>query len=197
MSRFLRDYLYIPLGGNRLGTFRTYQNLMATFLLGGLWHGAGWTFVFWGVLHGIGTVIHRLWSGFNIKMPRWLAWFITFNFVNVAWVFFRAKTWSDAIKVLKGMAGMNGVMLSQGVAEKLAFLKQFGVSFGTLFFKYIHHNIWLGVLALVVVTVVARNSNEMTRQFRPSRWSLSFVVAIMIYTLLTMDKVSEFLYFNF
>ena len=123
LSRFLRDYIYIPLGGNRPGSFRTYQNLMATFLVGGLWHGAGWTFVFWGFLHGAGTVIHRFWSGLNIRMPRWLAWFLTFNFVNIAWVFFRARTWADAMKVLKGMAGLNGVMLSDGVAAKLAFVQ--------------------------------------------------------------------------
>lgn len=105
LSRFLRDYVYIPLGGNRLGSFRTYSNLMATFILGGIWHGAGWTFVFWGFLHGIALVIHRLWSQLGIKLWTWLAWFITFNFINVAWVFFRAKEWGDALKVLTGMFG--------------------------------------------------------------------------------------------
>lgn len=103
LSRFLRDYIYIPLGGNRHGNFRTYNNLMATFILGGIWHGAGWTFVFWGFLHGAALVIHRVWSGFDIHMPKVLAWFITFNFINIAWLFFRAKEWDDAIKVLSAM----------------------------------------------------------------------------------------------
>ncbi|MGJ0364316.1 MBOAT family O-acyltransferase, partial [Aliarcobacter cryaerophilus] len=62
LSRFLRDYIYIPLGGNRKGEFRTYTNLLATFLIGGLWHGAGWTFIIWGALHGIALAIHRFWQ---------------------------------------------------------------------------------------------------------------------------------------
>ena len=103
LSTFLKDYIYIPLGGNRKGTFRTSTNLMATFILGGIWHGAGWTFVFWGFLHGVALVINHLWKSIGLKMPMLLAWFITFNFVNIAWVFFRAKEWSDALKVLRAM----------------------------------------------------------------------------------------------
>ncbi|MGB6019807.1 MAG: MBOAT family O-acyltransferase, partial [Sulfurimonadaceae bacterium] len=103
LSRFLRDYIYIPLGGNRKGSFRTYNNLLATFILGGIWHGAGWTFVFWGLLHGMALVVHRFWKSIGFTMPNILAWFITFNFINIAWVFFRAREWDDAIKVLTGM----------------------------------------------------------------------------------------------
>ena len=80
LSRFLRDYIYIPLGGNRKSSFRTYSNLMATFILGGLWHGAGWTFVFWGFLHGMALVVHRGWKALGFTMNSILAWFITFNF---------------------------------------------------------------------------------------------------------------------
>jgi D-alanyl-lipoteichoic acid acyltransferase DltB (MBOAT superfamily) len=103
LSRFLRDYLYIPLGGNRKGSLRTYTNLLATFIIGGIWHGAGWTFVFWGFLHGMALVIHRFWKSMGLTMPKIVAWFITFNFINIAWVFFRAKEWDDALKVLEGM----------------------------------------------------------------------------------------------
>lgn len=103
LSRFLRDYIYIPLGGNRKGSFRTYYNLIATFIIGGTWHGAGWTFVFWGFFHGIALVMQRAWNQLGFKMNSMLAWFITFNFVNIAWVFFRAKEWDDALKVLDGM----------------------------------------------------------------------------------------------
>jgi D-alanyl-lipoteichoic acid acyltransferase DltB (MBOAT superfamily) len=197
LSRFLRDYIYIPLGGNRHGDLRTYQNLVATFLVGGLWHGAGWTFLFWGLLHGLGTVIHRFWSSFNIRLPRALAWFITFNFVSAALVFFRARTWSEAMKVVKGMAGMNGVVLPDGVAGNLGFLGQYGVSFGQLFYRYIHHNVIYVLIVLMVVTLTMRNSNELTKDFKPGWRSLAFTAAIAFYALLSMDKVSEFLYFNF
>jgi alginate O-acetyltransferase complex protein AlgI len=197
LSRFLRDYIYIPLGGNRKGRLRTYLNLMATFLVGGLWHGAGWTFVFWGFLHGAGTAIHRFWSSHNLRVPKVLAWLLTFNFVNIAWVFFRAKTWADAMKVLRGMAGLNGIMLSQGVAERFAFLEKYGVSFGNLFFRGIHHNIWALLIALVILSVTLRNSNELVHGFQPTWKTALLSAATAIYVLLSMNKVTEFLYFNF
>lgn len=103
LSNFLKDYIYIPLGGNKLGNFRTYTNLMATFVIGGVWHGAGWTFVFWGFLHGLALVVHRVWKQLGFGINKIVAWFITFNFVNFSWVFFRAKDWDDAFKVLNGM----------------------------------------------------------------------------------------------
>src|SRR5438034_3751465 len=98
LSRFLRDYLYIPLGGSRQGLFARYRNLMITMLLGGLWHGAGWTFVIWGGLHGLYLVINHAWQHLTrrfreIHAPsRWgrsFAWFTTFVAVLIAWVFFR------------------------------------------------------------------------------------------------------------
>lgn len=103
LSNFLRDYLYIPLGGNRAGEARTCLNLVITFALGGLWHGASWMFVAWGLLHGVALVVHRLWRKLGIAMPSALAWLLTFLFVNAAWVFFRAADAAQAMKVLGGM----------------------------------------------------------------------------------------------
>ncbi len=103
LSQFLRDYLYIPLGGSRGSHWQMQLNLLITFLLGGLWHGANWTFVFWGFLHGIASVIHKAWQTIGGKLHPILAWFVMFNFINISWVFFRAKTWHDAMKVISGM----------------------------------------------------------------------------------------------
>ena len=89
LSRFLRDFLYIPLGGNRKGRVRTYVNLMATMVLGGLWHGASWTFVLWGGFHGAGLSLEHAWGG-RIRFPAWLRWFVTFNLVVFAWILFRS-----------------------------------------------------------------------------------------------------------
>ena len=86
---------------------------MATFLIGGLWHGAGWTFIIWGALHGIALAIHRFWQSFGFKMWTWLAWFITFNFINITWIFFRAKDFESAIKVLGSMFSLDSVVLSK------------------------------------------------------------------------------------
>jgi D-alanyl-lipoteichoic acid acyltransferase DltB (MBOAT superfamily) len=109
LSRFLRDYLYIPLGGNRCSTPRMYVNLFATFVLGGLWHGASWMFVIWGALHGGALVIHRVWTRFGLEMPKPIAWFVTFQFVNIAWVFFRANTFNDAKRILSGMVDIASI----------------------------------------------------------------------------------------
>ena len=124
LSAFLRDYLYIPLGGNRCGQVRRHINLMLTMLLGGLWHGANWTFVAWGGLHGVFLVINHLWRaalggpGANRAAPsrlaRGMAWMLTFLCAVVAWVFFRADTFATAQAMLAGMAGMHGI--SVGIA---------------------------------------------------------------------------------
>ena len=90
LSRFLRDYLYIPLGGNRGGRLKTYRNLMATMVLGGLWHGAAWTFVLWGAFHGGGLVGEHAWRG-RIKTPVWLRWLVTFHLVVFGWILFRSQ----------------------------------------------------------------------------------------------------------
>ena len=114
LSRFLRDYLYIPLGGNRLGESRRYQNLLVTMLLGGLWHGAAWNFVIWGGLHGIYLCINHLWRAWRgdgarplaPALPaRILSWAVTFFAVVVAWVFFRAKTAAGACQMLGSLFG--------------------------------------------------------------------------------------------
>ena len=93
LSRFLRDFLYIPLGGNRHGKLQTYRNLMITMVLGGLWHGAAWGFVLWGTLHGTALVVeHALRDRGVRRPPAWLAWLIVFNVVVFGWILFRAES---------------------------------------------------------------------------------------------------------
>jgi alginate O-acetyltransferase complex protein AlgI len=110
LSHCLRDYIYRPLGGNRKGEVRTCTNIMITFLIGGLWHGAGWTFIAWGGIHGIALCLQRIWAKSQIKLSNTLSLFITFNVVNIAWVFFRAKSIDDAVNVLKTMVGFNNIL---------------------------------------------------------------------------------------
>jgi hypothetical protein len=109
LSRWLRDYLYVPLGGNRGGRLRTYRNLMLTMLLGGLWHGAAWTFVIWGGIHGSALSAER-WLRERPRAPRippWLGWLVTFHVVCLAWVFFRAPDLATAFDLL-GRVGASG-----------------------------------------------------------------------------------------
>jgi D-alanyl-lipoteichoic acid acyltransferase DltB (MBOAT superfamily) len=197
LTRFLRDYIYIPLGGNRVSEPHVYCNLMATFLIGGLWHGAGWTFVFWGFLHGAGLVIHRAWKRTGLRLPRIIAWLVTFNFVNIAWVFFRAKTWNDAIRVLKGMAGLTGIAFPEEWARSLHSLANHGIQF--MPWKRVmegSRDSWLFIFAALVICLFFRNSNEMTERFKPD-WKWFIVLTAGAYAVLHMAEVQEFVYRSF
>ncbi len=180
LSRFLRDYIYIPLGGNRRGRFRTYYNLFVTFLIGGIWHGAGWTFVFWGFLHGIGMVIHRFFKELGYSMNKYLAWFITFVFVNITWVFFRAKEWDDAIRLLKGMFGFYGFKLPQ--------------------MNYFNVENYPALFVLIISTFAAlflKNSMQMWQELRPGFKTALVGGGVFAFSSMFLTRVSEFLYFNF
>jgi len=201
LSRFLRDYIYIPLGGNRAGELRLYINLMLTFLIGGLWHGAAWTFVFWGFLHGSALCIHRIWMKTGLSMPKVPAWLITFNFINAAWVFFRASSLSDAFRILKGMAGLNGILVSPNLTGSAFWQKMtaFGVQFG----QWRAHlpkaepiEYFLCIL-LIPVVLFAKNSNQYFGQFVPGWKNALWVSLMMIAGLLLLNRTSSFLYFNF
>lgn len=135
LSQFLRDYLYIPLGGNRKGKALRHINLMITMVLGGLWHGANWTFVIWGALHGVYLVVNHAWrslvgrwipvTGVKASIYHVTATVLTFLCVVVAWIFFRADSWHAAVAVLKGCFGYGGISLPSKVAGVIE-------NFGTL-----------------------------------------------------------------
>jgi alginate O-acetyltransferase complex protein AlgI len=109
LSRFLRDYLYIPLGGNRCGALRQAFNVIVTMLLGGLWHGANWTFVAWGGLHGLALAVNHVWQGWGFRLPRVIAWALTLLFVMAGWVLFRSADFATAGDVLLSMLGQHGL----------------------------------------------------------------------------------------
>ncbi len=164
LSRFLRDYLYFPLGGNRKGQPRRYANLMIVMLLGGLWHGAGWTFVIWGGLHGLYLAINHAWHVLRRALGHGLsnstAWgrglsrLLTSLAVVVAWTFFRGESWQGSLAILKGMAGLNGVVLPSRIMAELGglstALEGLGVSAGKLRFLDISAFGWLAALLAVV-----------------------------------------------
>lgn len=193
LSRFLKSYIYIPLGGNRHGEWRTYLNLFATFLIGGIWHGAGWTFIFWGALHGLGLAIHRAWKKYGFRLNKVLAWFITFNFVNLSWVFFRATKFSDAIKVLKGMFDIHSLSLSSpDTAIRLANMLRHGLSEVD---GNIYTLIWLTFG--LFLTFICKNSMEMKERFRPNAKNIILTALLLVICFFNLGKYSEFLYFQF
>src|SRR3989338_5997329 len=200
LSRFLRDYVYISLCGNRGSSFATYNNLLATFIIGGIWHGAGWTFVFWGFLHGVALVVQKFWSRFGLHMPKVIAWFITFNFVNIAWVFFRAKEWEDAVRVISSMFSFDNVVLANSLSSKLSFLQDYGITFGGWVAnvdsdggKFLLPLLLLGFILILFFG----NSNQKLKSFKLSYKTALFAGIAFIGGVLSLNKVSEFLYFNF
>ncbi len=112
LSRFLRDYLYIPLGGGHFGFVRQLAAILVTMLLGGLWHGAGWTFVAWGGLHGLAIAVNHIWSRAGLRLPAVAGWALTMLFVFVCWVLFRAEGFAAATSMLNSMAGAEGWSLA-------------------------------------------------------------------------------------
>lgn len=201
LSRFLRDYIYIPLGGNKNGNFRTYVNLMATFVIGGFWHGAGWTFLFWGFLHGLALCIHRVWTKLGFKMWTWLAWLITFNFVNVAWIFFRAKEWDDAIKVLKGMVGLSGFIIENITLTNLIKLDPETLKLISIVgnVSKIDMILYILIVFLSIFILFIKNSIELTNKFRMNNYYILFIVFCFLTSLLFINSIkeTEFLYFDF
>jgi alginate O-acetyltransferase complex protein AlgI len=193
LSRWLRDYVYVPLGGNRVPTHRIYLNLFLTFVIGGLWHGAGWTFLLWGVLHGLALCLNRLWRSLGMQLPIYFAWAVTFLFVHSAWVVFRAPDIPTALAVFRSMLGFG-----QGKTEPVAvpgtsgMIENWGqvASDGNLYF----------IAVFAMVAFFARNSMELIADRSSFRLRHSLLVASSLLAFLLLgisSEAPEFLYFNF
>jgi len=200
LSRFLRDYLYIPLGGNRMGKTRRYANLMATMLLGGLWHGAGWTFACWGGLHGIYLVLNHLWREWIQQRPvRWIpAWMsglaggvITFIAVVIAWVVFRSTDIAHAAVMLKAMSGIE--------ARPISFTE---VMHGQLLVSTNLRGRELAIMLAAALAWVWLLPNSTRVKFIKGNFLLSLAqaIAVVYFLYLVIDQFgsySPFLYFQF
>jgi len=225
LSRFLRDYLYIPLGGSRYGSVRRSINVFLTMLLGGLWHGAGWTFVIWGAMHGIYLLINHLWRqwrGYSSeKQTHWVwvvpAHILTLLAVVFAWVIFRAASWDAALSLWQSMLGFNGVAVPAPIASVLQPLNAIplvpeitsGGMFKNQLFDIKDAVLW--ILALISIALFLPNTQQVMHSFKPVledikpstlQWRPNLVWLCVLsltgtYTLLQLTGVSEFLYFQF
>ncbi len=226
LSRFLRDYLYIALGGNRKGPIRRYANLIATMVLGGLWHGAGWNFIIWGGLHGAYLMINHTWQAFaaRVGFPRqsrswtFLGVALTFIAVCFAWVFFRATDFGRAMEMVYGMLGVNGMGLPESIGVHLgsgrAILERWGVNFylggGT---QFVQTYAW--IIAAGAVTFLLPNTQEIMGRFTPAldyvpgtvaqsyiawrpnvQWACYLGVLVLL-SMLSLSRPTDFLYFQF
>ncbi len=208
LSNFLRDYLYIPLGGNRKGKLRQYINLMLTMLLGGLWHGAGWTFIIWGGMHGSYLIIHRVFSNLSINVSVWIAQSITFIAVVFSWVIFRVTSLADASSYINAMINPRALVLPGRLEPILGWTSFIGSTFkgsgistalpnlpGNTGLLNCINLVSLSILLLIVFTT--RNTNELAESFRPDlKWTIILGI-LFSWIVLSFGKGSEFLYFQF
>ena len=186
----------ISLGGSRCTLPRTCFNLFLTFFIGGIWHGAGWTFVIWGTFHGLATVVHRLWRQTGLHLNKFFAWFITFNFVNFAWIFFKADLVKDAWTVVRKMfdlswyQNVNGSM-TLGRLKELVFCD---ISMDTRIST-------IGVLCAFLLCVCFKNSKSLYEKFvTPSYikiFILSSIFCCIVYHIMNSSGKIEFLYWQF
>ncbi|MCA1963332.1 MAG: MBOAT family protein [Prosthecobacter sp.] len=221
LSLFLRDYLYIPLGGNRKGEFRRNVNLLLVMVIGGFWHGAGWTFGFWGLWHGLALLVNHAWMKsaisrrFNGLAGIVFSWTLTFLTVIIGWTFFRAPDIHSAVVILSGMFGGSGLELPSAWLGRLAFLEPLGITGRSSWMVF--ESPWqiLQLLALLVATLCLPNalqitagsmipSNQASLPSTPSRlrWRPSLGWALLCgflfaSALLHLGRLSEFLYFQF
>ena len=190
LGRALSSYIYKPLGGSRRGRARTFLNTMATFLISGLWHGAAWTFVLWGGIHGLFVAGEKLLGDRLERVPKALRVGLTFLLVNVLWVLFRAESFSQAGMVYSGMLSFGSLNLGQLAALVLD---------NSFDFPTIVDIAYLFSLLAVLLAVVfrCRSSRLLLEQFRCSGRSLAFTVFLFCFSVLHLSRGSIFIYFNF
>jgi len=199
LTNFFRECVYIPLGGSRHGKLRAVIAILAVFLISGVWHGAGWTFVLWGALHGVAMVFERLIGSRRDRLPAPLRWAVTFLFVCVAWVFFRAPSveaaWTMLGRAVSGGFGAPAAALFQGVLDAevtavsrlLPGLKTAAPQIGAA----------LLLIAGSLVSFLPINTVRTMREFHPKLWMVPVCVLLLVWSVLTFPAVGTFIYANF
>lgn len=198
LTRFFTKYVYIPLGGSRKGKLRTYINILIVFLLSGLWHGASWNFVFWGLCHGIFMVVTRMFSRFFAKLHPAFNWLITFSFVNITWLFFRAETFGQALFLLKKLFAWDFSPLDQVFVDIFRILELKKVLSPFKIETFYPQALITSFFAVAFLLVLgSRNAHEKMEAFKPSVQNLLTTLVLMLWSVFSFTGISTFLYFNF
>lgn len=200
LTRFLRNYVYIPLGGNRCGKCRTYINIMIVFFVSGMWHGANWTFVLWGILHGLAQVLNRI---FKRSWERWnpvLQWLCTFSFINVMWLIFRADSVNQALATIRKMLKMDSFNISRELCdcfklEEFNWLVSHIKPISLIIDKMNGFYMWLFLFGALFICLNLRNLHE--DKFKPTITKAVVTAAFMVWSVTSFTEISTFLYFNF
>lgn len=200
LTRFLRTYIYIPLGGNRKGKIRTYVNIMIVYLVSGIWHGANWTFILWGILHGLLSCLNRIFTKYWSKLCKPIGWLATFLTVNFLWVLFRSKNISAAGMFFKRLFAFKNFKLKTELTdcfrlEEFIFLEKKIPVLQYLSTHIIGFYLWLFLLAAFIAILFFKNSREIN--FKPTVGRSLITILCMLWSVLSLEGISTFLYFNF
>lgn len=200
LTRFLKKYVYIPLGGSHKGTLRTYINVMVVFLLSGLWHGASWTFIVWGMVHGLANCLNRMFKNIWDRVFRGVRWICTFIFIDCTWIIFRADSLKKAWRFIKSMFSMNTLSVRAELLDSVRLVEfdflemRFGI------FNYLpsriegFHIIMLLIISFLIV-LLGKNCYE--KKFVPTWGNALFTIVLLVWSVMSLSGVSTFLYFNF
>lgn len=196
LTHFINAYIYTPIIKSMKNI--TFTKVMWTTILSmgicGLWHGASWTYLVFGILHGIALVVNHCWRKYKLKMPTILAWFLTFSFINFSFVIFRAQEWEDVLKIYKGLAGMNGFRLPLSFEGNLELLKQYGIEFG----ESLYGGASIATLVVLLLLILFTNNTEhLQKNFKPNLTYIIFVGLMLLAGMGSLGDTIEFIYFQF
>lgn len=201
LTRFLREYVYFPLGGNRKGRVRTYINILIVFLVSGIWHGANWTFIVWGMLHGVAQCLNRVFKNVWAKIGVVTQWFMTFMFVNIAWVVFRARDLKEAALFLKRMILLDSFGIRRDLWARYEWIEIKYLATHVLrplgYVEGIIDGLYMWILLFVSFFIVLNVKNSSEIAFRPTMGRSIATIIMIVWSIMSFAGVSEFLYFNF
>ena len=209
LTGFFTKYLYIPLGGSRRGKARTYLNCLIVFLVSGIWHGAGWQFLVWGLMHGVLDILTRIWmdlkgsrtkTGLVPKAGHGAGVLLTFLYVNAAWIFFRAPSVKEAVGMIKTILRCSFGKINWELAgcfnldEFWYVIKVLGLDG----WPYAHYILMVLILVILLLTVFfGKNAAEYVRTVKPDAVNTAVMAFLFVWSILSFSQVSSFLYVNF
>lgn len=191
LTRFLREYIYFPLGGNRKGEKRANENILLTFMIGGIWHGASWCTIAWGMFHGLGLIFYKYWKKLNIKMPNFIAMIITFVFVSILGLLIRIQDFGLFLKVFKSLFSFNFILPT---LKNNMICFDFSYGFNTWAIKP------MIIVMVAVVLTFAKKSIEgidLAKNFKPTFLYMLIMIAAVVGTIFVYNQPQAFLYYQF
>ena len=201
LTRFLTNYVYIPLGGNRKGKIRTYINIFIVFIISGLWHGANWTFVLWGALHGIAQILGRIFKNSWDKFNQVFRWLCTFGFINLTWILFRSDSIEQASGIIMKIFHMDSFSISDGFIEAFNTVPELDIVIAyikpLLYYKWATPGFY-PICFLVLAFIVCLNCKNLHEEkFQPTVVKAILAAGVAFWSIISLSGISTFLYFNF